>query len=108
MSAAVGRWGLQQANLPSYRPFGRRRCRHSQALASAWNGLIERLWKHLKCSRMANVLFSGFKQFTEHLSEALNDFASHPDFTLSVAPQPPRKTIRKNSSQVPKSQNLFN
>jgi hypothetical protein len=57
--------------------------------------LIGRLWKHLKCSRMANVLFSSFKQFTEHLSEALNDFASHPDFTLSVATQQPRKTIRK-------------
>lgn len=29
--------------------------------------LIERLWKHLKCSRMANVLSSSFKQFTEHV-----------------------------------------
>jgi len=57
--------------------------------------LIERLWKHLKCSRMANVLFSGFKQFTEHLSEALKDFAAHPDFTLSVATQPSRKAIRR-------------
>ena len=57
--------------------------------------LIERLWKHLKCSRVANVLFSSFKQFTEHLSEALNDFALHPDFTLSVATQLCRKTIRK-------------
>lgn len=58
--------------------------------------LIERLWKHLKCSRMANVLFSSFKQFTEYLSEALNDFASHPDFTLFVATQQSRKAIRKN------------
>lgn len=57
--------------------------------------LIERLWKHLKCSRMANVLFSSFMQFTGHLSEALNDFASQPDFTLSVATLPCRKAIRK-------------
>jgi hypothetical protein len=57
--------------------------------------LIEGLWKHLKCSRMANVLFSSFKQFAEHLSEALNDFGLHPDFTLSVAIQKPREIIRK-------------
>ena len=57
--------------------------------------LIERLWKHLKCSRMANVLFSSFKQFTEHLSEALDDFASHPDFAMSVATQRSHYVIRK-------------
>jgi transposase len=57
--------------------------------------LIERLWKHLKCSRMANVLFASFQQFTEHLCEALNDFASCPDFTLSVATRHSHKITSK-------------
>lgn len=58
--------------------------------------LIEMLWKHLKHSRMANILFSSFTQFTEHLSVALDDFACHPDFTLSIATPKCRETIRKN------------
>jgi transposase len=46
--------------------------------------LIERLWKHLKGSRMANVLFASFRQFQRHLQAALKDFAQHPDLTLSI------------------------
>jgi transposase len=57
--------------------------------------LIERLWKHLKRSRMANVLFATPKRFAEHLREALADFASNPDFTLSVAAPNCRRTTRK-------------
>jgi hypothetical protein len=57
--------------------------------------LIERLWKHLKRSRMANVLFSSFKRFTGHLSRTLADFASHPDFTLSVAAPNCRRISRR-------------
>lgn len=57
--------------------------------------LIEPLWKYLKQTRMANVLFPSFKQFTGHLTEALADFASHPDFTLSVATPNSRKICRK-------------
>jgi len=47
--------------------------------------LIERLWKHLKSSRMANVLLPSFRAFTRHINAALTHFALHPDFTLSVA-----------------------
>jgi hypothetical protein len=47
--------------------------------------LIERLWKHLKASRMANVLFPSFAAFTRHISAVLTHFALHPDCTLSVA-----------------------
>jgi len=57
--------------------------------------LIEMLWKQIKRSRMADVLFSSFEQFTDHLSEALNDFACHPDLTLSIANPHCRKIIRK-------------
>ena len=59
--------------------------------------LIERLWKHLKGSRMSNVLFRDFKHFTRHLGEALSDFARNPDITIGlVAPNghpPNRKTL---------------
>jgi putative transposase len=47
--------------------------------------LIERLWKHLKSSRLANVLFPSFRAFTTHIGAVLTHFALHPDFTLSVA-----------------------
>jgi hypothetical protein len=58
--------------------------------------LIERLWKHLKSSRMANVLFPSFRAFTRHIGAVLTHFALHPDFTLSVA-APTHQTIsRKN------------
>ncbi len=57
--------------------------------------LIERLWKHLKRSRMANVLFPSFKRFMEHLTAALADFVSYPDFALSVATPNCQKISRK-------------
>jgi hypothetical protein len=31
--------------------------------------LIERLWKHLKASRMANVRFASFRAFTRHIGD---------------------------------------
>jgi hypothetical protein len=54
-----------------------------------WNlNLIERLWKHIKGSRLANVLFASYRQFVRHVEAALDDFAKHPDLTLSVAAKP--------------------
>jgi transposase len=62
-----------------------------------WNlNLIERLWKHLKGSRIANVLFRSYRQFLSHVEAALEDFAEHPDLTLSVVTKRPRMNIRKN------------
>jgi transposase len=62
-----------------------------------WNlNLIERLWKHLKGSRLANVLFASYHQFVEHVELALRDFAGHPDLTLSVVTRTPRTRVRKN------------
>ncbi|HWE94408.1 MAG TPA: transposase [Tepidisphaeraceae bacterium] len=62
-----------------------------------WNlNLIERLWKHLKGSRMADVLFASFRQFVGHVEAALEDFAEHPDLTLSIVARRPRRGIRKN------------
>lgn len=58
--------------------------------------LIERLWKHLKASRMANVLSPNFDAFTQHLDEALTQFALHPDFALSGAPPTSQRTRPKN------------
>ena len=58
--------------------------------------LIERLWKHLKASRMANVLWPSFRAFTSHLDAALTDFALHPDFVLSVTASPRQTVNRKN------------
>ncbi len=46
--------------------------------------LIERRWKYLKASRMANVLFASFRAFTRHIGTVLTDFAVHPDFVLSL------------------------
>jgi len=63
---------------------------------SAELNLIERLWRHLKRSRMANVLFSSFRRFTNHLVKALADFASNPDFMLSVATPNCQRMNRKN------------
>lgn len=61
-----------------------------------WNlNLIERLWKHIKESRIANVLFASFRQFIQHIDRALDDFARHPDLTLSVVTCRPREAIRK-------------
>jgi len=62
-----------------------------------WNlNLIERLWKHIKASRVADVLFVSYRQFVRHVEAALEDFAAHPDLTLSVVTRQPRKDIRKN------------
>lgn len=62
-----------------------------------WNlNLIERLWKHVKGSRIANVLFRTFRQFIRHVEAALADFAAHPDLTLSVVDRHEPKRIRKN------------
>ena len=62
-----------------------------------WNlNLIERLWKHIKGSRVANVLFASHRQFVQHVQAALEDFAQHPDLTLSVADQEVRKNIHRN------------
>lgn len=62
-----------------------------------WNlNLIERLWEHLKASRMANVLFRSYRQFLRHVQAALEDFAQHPDLTLSIVTRRPRATIRKD------------
>lgn len=58
--------------------------------------LIERLWKHLKASRMANVLFASFGAFTRHLGTVLTDFASHPDFVVSVTAPTRQTATRKN------------
>lgn len=61
-----------------------------------WNlNLIERLWKHIKASRIANVLFASFRQFIRHMDKALEDFARNPDLTLSVITRKPREAIRK-------------
>lgn len=62
-----------------------------------WNlNLIERLWKHIKGSRVANVLFASYNQFTAHVEAALGDFANHPDLTLSLVGPRPRKNIGTN------------
>jgi hypothetical protein len=58
--------------------------------------LIERLWKHLKASRMANVLFASFRAFTRHIGTVLTDFALHPDFVLSVTTSTCQTSTRKN------------
>jgi transposase len=62
-----------------------------------WNlNLIERLWKHLKASRIANVLFASYRKFVEHVERALDDFAEHPDLTLSAVADMHQTNIRKN------------
>jgi transposase len=62
-----------------------------------WNlNLIERLWKHVKGSRVANVLFGSFRHFVRHVEAALDDFAQHPDLTLSVVTRKVRNNMRKN------------
>jgi len=58
--------------------------------------LIERIWKHIKGSRIADVLFSSFRQFRWHLQDALIDFARHPDLTFSITRTPRAKNIRIN------------
>lgn len=62
-----------------------------------WNlNLIERLWKHLKATRIANVLFRSYRQFVRQVEAALKDFAQHPDLTFSIVTRSPQMNIRKN------------
>lgn len=62
-----------------------------------WNlNLIERLWKHIKGSRLANVLFASYREFVEHVESALEDFAEHPDLTLSAVTKTSEMNMRKN------------
>jgi transposase len=62
-----------------------------------WNlNLIERLWKHIKGSRVANVLFASYRKFIKHVEAALEDFAKHPDLTLSVTTRKARNSIGTN------------
>ena len=62
-----------------------------------WNlNLIERLWKHVKATRVANVLFASVGRFVRHAEAALEDFARHPDLTLSAVKATSRERIRKN------------
>jgi len=66
-------------------------------LRYCWNlNLIERLWKHIKGSRLANVLFASYQKFVEHAESALEDFAKHPDLTLSVVTKTSQTNMRKN------------
>jgi transposase len=61
-----------------------------------WNlNLIERLWKHVKGTRVANVLFASYRQFVRHVEAALEDFARHPDLTLSIAARTHQERIRR-------------
>ena len=57
--------------------------------------LIERLWKHLKGSRIANVLFAKFRQFQDQVERALSEFAHDPDLTLSTVASGQRQIIRR-------------
>ena len=66
-----------------------------------WNlNLIERLWKHIKGSRVANVLFRSYRHFVRHVKATLEDFARHPDLTLSAVIRTRRPNIRKNLVQL--------
>jgi len=62
-----------------------------------WNlNLIERLWKHLKATRIANELFASYRQFVAHVETALRDFAQRPNLTVTVATRKRPVMIRKN------------
>jgi transposase len=62
-----------------------------------WNlNLIERLWKHLKATRVANVLPRSRRQFVRQVEAALEHFTAHPDLVLTALRQKRHKTIHKN------------
>lgn len=62
-----------------------------------WNlNLIERLWKHLKATRIANVLPRSRRQFVRQVEAALEDFAAHPDLVLSAVAKMKRAQIHRN------------
>ncbi len=51
-----------------------------------WNlNLIERLWKHIKGSRVADVLFRSYRHFVHHVKATLEDFAQHPDLSFPTS-----------------------
>jgi len=54
------------------------------------------LRKHLKSSRMANVLFPSSRAFTTHINVVLAHFALHPDFVLAAATPTHLTTTRKD------------
>jgi transposase len=58
--------------------------------------LIERLWRHLKRSRLANVLFAGFDDLWDHTHTILREFAADPDLTLGVVQSNPAAKTRRN------------
>ena len=62
--------------------------------------LIEMLWRHLKRTRLANVLFSGYEDLRNHIQRTLTQFVTEPDFTLGILKQPPTTPIRRNLSGV--------
>jgi DDE superfamily endonuclease len=62
-----------------------------------WNlNLIERVWKHLKATRVANELFTSRFQFVRQIEAALKDFANHPDLAFTIVGQESPVNIRKN------------
>ncbi|MFW6039291.1 MAG: transposase [bacterium] len=64
--------------------------------AYCWElNLIERLWKHLKASRLANVLFASYRQFRRHVHRVLEAFASHSDLILDVVTRRATRSDRK-------------
>jgi putative transposase len=58
--------------------------------------LIEMLWRHLKRTRLANVLFAGFDELWDHVQTVLREFAANPDFTLGVLHSRTTAHIRTN------------
>jgi transposase len=61
-----------------------------------WNpNLIERVWKHVKGSRVADVLFRTYRQFVRHVEAASEDFARHPDLTFPPAGRTNDRTFGK-------------
>jgi transposase len=58
--------------------------------------LIEMLWRHLKRTRLANVLFTGYDDLRNHVQRTLTQFAAEPDFTLGVMKQTTTFPIRRN------------
>lgn len=57
--------------------------------------LIERVWKHLKATRMANVLLESVQAFLDHVERMLKDFAAHPDLNLLRTYQTSIITMRR-------------
>jgi putative transposase len=58
--------------------------------------LIEILWRHLKRSRLANVLFRSGRQFQAHVEQLLRHFATQPDLALRIVTPQGRAANRRN------------